>query len=389
MHKGVLQLKNYFVNGVGLNFSFPIDGDCVNEYDGELRDGVLYLPVRLTGQPGAQIVVNETDARETAPGVFEATVPLFGYRCALVAQDRRNPEHTARVTVFRLNDAVGGCRLSSDDNIIFLWDIHQHRDTYRSIFENPYLAVYKKAHDLYGITVHLNLFYAFDEMDDFAEDRGSFNLSMMTDKFRDEWIANSDWLRLSFHARTNHPDMPYRETDRKTIREDCLQVQNEIIRFAGRQTLSDVTTVHWGECTAEGMRALREVGVQGAAGYFEFNPDGSTLVSYYYPKDLVAHVGGRDFWVDTEEDLVYGRIDLVLNLYPLSEIRPRLEEICKDPHRAGFLEIMIHEEYFYSDYMNYIPEFEQIVLEAASFCRERGCKGRNFSQVMLEKRHTK
>ena len=38
-------------------------------------------------------------------------------------------------------------RISSDDNILFLQDINKNKDTYSSIFENPYLAMYKMAHD--------------------------------------------------------------------------------------------------------------------------------------------------------------------------------------------------------------------------------------------------
>ena len=47
-------------------------------------------------------------------------------------------------------------RISSDDNILFLKDLSE--GDYKSIFDHPYLAVYKKAHDLFGAKVHLNLF---------------------------------------------------------------------------------------------------------------------------------------------------------------------------------------------------------------------------------------
>ena len=36
-------MRDYFKNGEGINFLFPIDGDCVNEYDGFVKDGVLYV----------------------------------------------------------------------------------------------------------------------------------------------------------------------------------------------------------------------------------------------------------------------------------------------------------------------------------------------------------
>lgn len=380
-------MKDYFKNGNKMNFAFPIDGDCLNERDGRLEGDILYVTVKIKAEDGAEIFVNDIPAKQNGE-FYEAEIALKGYRTTLYAVNKNDSEAFAKVTVFRLSRAVGGYRISSDDNVIFLWDINKNKDVYTSIFDNPYLAVYKKAHDLYGATVHLNLFYEFDKMDDFSEKRDYFNLSMMTDKFKDEWIENSHWLRLSFHAMSNHPDMPYKNTTFTEIEKDCEKVQNEIIRFAGRETLSDMTTVHWGECTIEGMRAIRSLGVKGAAGYFEFNPDGSTLVSYYYPDDLVAYVGERDFWVDTEEDIVYARIDLVLNCYKLEEIVPLLSEIYENKTRSGFMEVMIHEEYFYKDYMNHIPEFEQIVLTAAKFLKEKDYEGRMMGAVMFEKLNT-
>lgn len=379
-------MRDYFKNGEGINFIFPIDGDCVNEYDGFVKDGVLYVNARIDAPENEEIYINGEKA-EYKNGAFEAAVAVKGYRNTLVAENKDKTK-SARVAVYKLYNAVNSWRLSVDDNIVFLYDINKNKDTYTSIFDNPYLAVYKKAHDLYGACVHLNLFYEFDEMNDFSGKREHFDLSMMTDKFKDEWIKNSDWLRLSFHAKANHPDMPYKNTDRALIEGDCEKVHREIIRFAGRQTLSDVTTVHWGECTVEGMRAIRALGVKGAAGYFEFNPDGTTLVSYFYPDDLVSYVGERDFWVDTEEDIIYGRIDLVLNLFKLEQIEPLLSEIYENKTRSGFMELMIHEEYFYEDYMNYIPEFEEIILTAARWCKEKGYTPRTFGSVMFEKRNT-
>jgi len=378
-------MRDYFKNGEGINFIFPIDGDCVNEYDGRVVDGALYITAKIAGDADDEVFVNGA-AAEYKNGEFEAEVKIGGWYNTLVAESKKGG--SAKIAVLKLDDAVGGWRLSVDDNIIFLWDINKNKDVYKSIFENPYLAVYKKAHDLYGMKLHLNLFYEFDEMDDFKEERGYFNLSMMTDKFKDEWIANSDWLRLSFHAKANHPDMPYKCTAREEIGPICEKVQNEIIRFAGRQTLSDITTVHWGECTLEGMRELRSRGIKGFAGYFEFNPDGTTLVSYHYPPELVSYLTNRDFWRDNEENFICGRIDLVLNCFKLNEIVPLLDEIYENKTRSGFMELMIHEEYFYPDYDNYIPEFEEIVLTAAKWCYEHGYEGRTFGSVMLEKRNT-
>ena len=151
-------------------------------------------------------------------------------------QDLNSGEKTS-IAVYKLHDPVGKYRLSSDDNILFLQDINDHKDTYQSIFDNPYLAVYKKAHDLYGACVHINIYYEYteEEMKDFSAHKTYFNLSMMTDRFKPEWQQNADWLKLSFHARKNYPNRPYQNATIAQISRDIELVHREIIRFAGKE----------------------------------------------------------------------------------------------------------------------------------------------------------
>jgi hypothetical protein len=284
--------------------------------------------------------------------------------------------------VLWLPEAVGGYRLSSDDNIIFLWDINEHKDEYRSIFENPYLAIYKKAHDRYGAKVHLNLFYEFDDKarTRFSEDRPYFNLSMMTDKFKEEFRANADWLKLSFHARSEEPPKPYQFADGETVRRDCEQVHAEIRRFAGEECLSRATTVHWGEANEEGARMLRSLGYGALAGYFI--PSDVAPVAYYASKELIDHIYGRDFWFDTETGILFARIDRVLNGWTLEENLRMLKEVMASPTRGGFVSVMIHEQYFYPDYRSYRPDFEARVLEPCALIAANGYVGRHLSELL-------
>ena len=62
-----------------------------------------------------------------------------------------------------------------DDNIRFLRDLTEH--TYNNIFDHPYLAVYKRLHDRFGLKVQLNLFYRME----------NFDLSMMTARYAAQW----------------------------------------------------------------------------------------------------------------------------------------------------------------------------------------------------------
>ncbi len=378
-------MKNYYGTDKEFRFEFPLDGDCLNRYDGTETENGLIVSVKVAAPSlNCEIYINEKKA-EVKDGVYTADILINGYRNTLFAENKTTGEKT-KIAVYRLTNAFGKYRLSSDDNILFLADINKNKDVYKSIFENAYLAMYKKAHDLYGAKVHLNIYYEFNEESDshFKSKHEYFNLSMMTDKFKDEFIANSDWLKLSFHAKANDPDKPYKFASYTKVLEDIELIHKEIIRFAGKESLSNVCTVHWGEANIDVVRALRQAGYEGLTGYFEINRDGTPLVGYYYPADFVRHVGARDFWKDTDEDMMYGRIDNVLNTIKLEQVVPTLEGIYAEPHRAGFISVMIHEQYFHSDYTAYIPEFEDIVLTACKWLSEHGYEGALMSEVMFK-----
>jgi len=365
----------------GNHFIFPIDGDCLNSHDGKVLNGELFFNVSVAAPGDAAIWVNGVLALWDGEH-HNAVVGMGMGKMSLRAEFEDGTPVCRPITVFRLHNAENGYRISSDDNILFLRDIHENRDTYKSIFENAYLAMYKKAHDLYGAKVHLNLFYETDDLHNFINRGNYFNLSMMTDKFVSEFRDNSDWLRFSFHALSDYPDKPYRHASGARIAKDALKVNNEIIRFAGSETLAQVTTVHWGEANEEGTKALRGLGYKTLAGYFEHTKSGKPLVAYYYPDKLIDHVGARDFWMNMQDDIFHSRIDLVLNTIKHEKLIQVLEDIKEQPHRASFLELMIHEQYFHSGYVLYIPEFTSLVLDAAKWAHDNGYHGVFLDEIM-------
>ena len=365
------------------HFTFPKNGDFVNKHDGVEKDGELELSVTVKSSPGCTVTIGGTPAVESS-GIYTANLCLREGKNSITAKNL-NEDTEAEITVFYSTKTVGKYRISSDDNILFLADITKHQDVYTSIFDNPYLAVYKKAHDLYGAKVHLNLFYAFDRAsaECFTDERPDFDLSMMTDKFKAEWESNSDWLTLSPHARQEFPDKPYKHAKPEEITRDFSDIEREIVRFAGEKTLSSgVVTVHWGEANVECVRALRAMGYTALMGYFELDEAGEPLVSYYMDVPKVNYVGERDFFRDFDTDVTFGRIDRVTNIGSLSEIMDDMHAITAHSHRGCFVSIMIHEQYFYPDYVNYLPDFEARVLEPAKHLFSLGYNGSFVSEVL-------
>ncbi len=361
-----------------IRFLFPIDGDCLNQNDGKVTDKGILITAFVEAPQNHCVEICGVPAT-FSNGKYTADVLISDHETVLSAEDK-TAQQQCRITVFKLQNPMGGYRLSSDDNILFLCDINDHQDTYKSIFENPYLAVYKKAHDLYGAKVHLNLFYEFDSANPSFKPGSHkyFNLSMMTDKFKDEFRANAHWLKLSFHAKAEHPAEPYKHATGATVKEHAQMVNREILRFAGAEVLSAATTIHWGEANVEVVTALREMGYQALAGYFM--PTGAP-VAYYATKEMVDYIYHRDFWKDTQTDVLFGRIDEVINRSTLEANLASLKEITASPTRGGFVSIMIHEQYFYPTYGGYLPDFEQRVLECCRYLYENGYEGRHLKDV--------
>ncbi len=351
--------------GQPLKITEPPDGAILNRHDGVTTPEGLRVTVR--GEGSGSVRVNGVAAR-SAGGRWEAQVLLTRLENRIVAESGAARD---AITVLWDRDSRPRYRVSIDDNIWFLRDIARKR--YDSIFDNPFMAFWREMHRKYGAKVHFNIYYETE----------GFDLSQMPDRYKDEWRRNADWIRLSFHARANDPDRPYLEAPAEQVIRDYRRVTAEILRFAGKEVLGPVTTIHWGEATREACQALRKEGIRVLAGYFEFDPRGRPRVSYYLPEERVRYLSGRDYWKDTQLDLLFVRHDIVLNSFTPPQILERLERIGADPHQAEVMELMIHEQYFYPDYRAYEPDYKQRVETAIRWATERGYRPAFFGDGFL------
>ena len=119
--------RDYLNEKSNLRFVFPIDGDCINEFDTEV----------IVAAPEGHDIEICGEKAVFSDGYYRIPMPSADdfYTVDKTTGDKQT------VRTFRLKNAVGGYRLSSDDNILFLSDITDHKDDYKSIFENPYLAI--------------------------------------------------------------------------------------------------------------------------------------------------------------------------------------------------------------------------------------------------------
>ena len=339
----------------------PIDGDMLNERDGLVMDDCLLTEVKVGAPSGCRIVINGIPASYKS-GIYCAKVQLKGYSNSISVVEETSG-YRISMTVYWLRNYTNSYRLSTDDNIWFLRDIASNADQYRSIFENPYLGFFKKVHDDYGTKVHFNIYY---------QEEG-FNLTQMPVKYKSQWRENSDWIRLSFHALQDLPDMPYINAGYDQVYKDCEMVMEQVRRFAGEELTGPVTTLHWGEATQDGCKALRHAGFLCQVGDFNVDND-LPPVSYYLDVEKRRHLNKRFIWKDNKEDLIFSRMDIVTDCHKLEGIVPFLDEIWKDPCRSGYMDLCIHEQYFYPYYVNYQPDYREKVLTTVRWAVEKGYK---------------
>jgi len=356
--------------GNEINFISPIDGDMLNEYDGMVSDGNMIINVKITAPSGSRIKVNGLEAKYI-DGIFKADIILKAYENVIELIEEKQ-EYKESITIYWVKNYANNYRLSLDDNIWFLKDIYTNADKYKSLFENTYLGFLKQVHDTYGTKIHLNLFYQTD----------GFNLSQMPAKFKNEWKANAEWLRLSFHALEEFPDRPYATAGYDQVKKDCEMVMEQISRFAGKEVIGPVTTLHWGEATVEGCRALKDCGYKVLVG--EFNVyDPETAVSYYLNDEQRRHVWDRFVWRDNKEGIISTRIAVVINKVKLEQLVPDLNNLKKNSN-PRYIELLIHEQYFYPDYFAYQPDFREKVMTSVRWAVDNGYKTGFLQESVFE-----
>lgn len=231
------------------------------------------------------------------------------------------------------------------------------------MFDHPYLAMYRRLHEEFGLKVQLNLFYRM----------GDFDLSQVSEGYYAEWEANSDWLKLSFHSELENVK-PYESSGYDEVYEDCKRVHEQIKRFASSAALANTTTIHYCLLTEGGLKAMEDNRVFGLLGLFGSNQKPRT--SYDIEESKAEKI--RNGEILKIGKISFASIDIVLNCFSIKEI---LEQLMRMSQR-NCIRVMIHEQYFYGDYIHYQPEFEEKLRLAFSFFSEHGYQSSFYENLI-------
>ncbi len=291
-----------------------------------------------------------------------------------------------------------------DDVIWIFRDLTRERPS--SIFENRYMHALKEAHDKYGLKVMLNSFYRTDYF--YGDDE--FTLADMTDIYKKEWEANSDWIKIAFHAKQEYPDYPHVNISYDDMKNSFLRFKNEIIRFAGEKIMSITFNPHWSPVSKAGCRALVDQGIKVSAATIgerrEYNGDPNSLpyghagriLQNRQPEtmlfarnmgdpDMDNSICGYNHLTVEETEKTRFNMEFVedkgtgilfkeyCNTFCLNHIElENLENALSEYIGKDYVGVATHEQYAYPEFYAYQPDHLDRILSFAKYMHINGYK---------------
>jgi hypothetical protein len=305
---------------------------------------------------------------------------------------------------FRRSTSVTGRKAAMyiDDVIWIFRDLARQRP--KSMFDHPFLAALKEAHERYGLKLQLNCFYRTDVFYGMDE----FSLADMTDAYKAEWQTSKNWLRIGFHAYQEFPDYPFVNSSYDDVATAFDRLSGEVRRFAGDGVFTYALVGHWLPFSKDGCRALKDRGVKlvactdgeryaytgdrdslpyGHAFRVECNrrPETALFQRAAYDPALLSSVCGYNHLCPGQVEKTWGtfthvydralgigfkrfRSGPMLNLCTPEKVREEMAA-AKSCELLAFAD---HEQYFYKDYFAYQPDYAEKVLLASRLASEDG-----------------
>ena len=289
-----------------------------------------------------------------------------------------------------------------DDVIWVLRDLTREKPA--TLFDHPFFRILKNAHDRYGLKVQLNLFYRTD----FFYGMDEFELSQVTEDYKEEFQAASDWLKFGFHSYQEFPDYPHVNVTYADMHKMFNLIKGEVYRFAGENSFTFAVVPHWLPVSFEGCRALYDCGARlvsvTAGKRMPYGGDPSVLpyghaqrlLQNRQPETMLFTRDTRDTAIESgicaynhfegseleQNDKVLGYIkdektglnfkklddNFDLNLFNVEELKEELARRSQDELMC----IGNHEQYFFEDYFNYQPEYEEKIYTMARTLKDAG-----------------
>lgn len=211
--------------------------------------------------------------------------------------------------------------LTFDDTVDVFMDLTN--SNYKSVFENSTLSWAKDLHDEYGVVV---TFYTMYESND-------FNLSQCPGNYKDEFIANSDWLKFGFH--TLNGVTSYETGD---ISADYLKTINELTRIVGPDSIDNVIRLQSFQGSKEGVLGLLSLDEESVVGLLTAD---DSRQSYYLDDAENKYIYCHDRMV--KDDCYFISTDMRMEY--VDNVDKKIKELSSDSwnNQKGDLVIFTHE----------------------------------------------
>lgn len=248
------------LDGTVGNFTLHTSVACVSYYsEADFNSWLGHLSITSEYDP----TYSKNDVLNNAPtGSAFIVICTDGARNELYAYLTAETAYTETVIT---NLPVFGKKImhiSFDDTNNAFADLTTNANTYTSLFDSPFFAVLKEMHDTYGAVFSCYCFYSV-----YTDDtRGTlvFTLANCTTKFKDEFEANSDWLRFGFHSIDNYKE--YTNVSESDATADWNTFINGIIPVVGLKCIDTLVRIQSFTGGQNACRGFRN-GLCGARGF--------------------------------------------------------------------------------------------------------------------------
>ena len=301
------------------------NGEILNARHGKETASELLIQVRGIASVQSKVTVNgmETLRHDRE---FTVEIPLKEKinRVTVHAKDKYG-ERTQSIILVWDKASYKRYAVRIDDNSFVFTDLAKNK--YNSIFDHFYLDGLKKLHEKYESKFILKCFY------ENAHDPEKSNLSQVPECYRDEFDSCSDWLHLAFHAWAEFPDRPYQHCTTERLAHDYDTTTAELRRIAGDRCCTPPTNVHW---------AMLE--------------QGGCDIGFFYEQDVARHMLEKRCFYDADFDLFLSRSFFCFNIDTPEEIEEKIKsEDAKG--ESDIIESVGHEQYAYTSYAMYLPDY--------------------------------
>lgn len=218
--------------------------------------------------------------------------------------------------------------LSIDDFIVAFQDITLHESDYDSVFENSTFGWMKEMHNKYNVVFSCYVHY---------EDK-DFNLSICTNKFKDEFEANADWLRFGFHSING--DTIYGEDDQQIV-DDYNKTIEALINIVSESAIDNVIRLQSFQGSEGQINALiNNVQEEPVIGLLTAD---DSRQSYYLNEDSNNYIYSHDVLVDKNNGIFLVSSDCRIEFIESVEDKIKEFESPAWNNQLGYLEIFTHE----------------------------------------------